>query len=229
MKKGIIIILVCALSVLLTGCGNSNTTSTNVSSGTANNEGGNNSVVETGDLAKNIESSGAVTDLGKMVVFVKNKNVVPVDMEIEVEFYDENNEIVGSAKDDLNAVGKNSEIAIDLWSTPDKFDNYKIYVDVKQSTDTCYFDKVGITHKDTKEHVAVQVKNNSEDEVEYIKVGVVFYKDGKVVGYDDGIQSDIKSGRSGNFNIDHPYNKKYNNVKYDEYKVFLNGAYSYNW
>ena len=231
MKKRLLLVFVCMFVLLLTGCGSNTNSATNVSSGKANDDnGGQQEVVKDAKaLAANIESSGALTLHGKLVVFVKNKNEVPVDMEIEVEFYDADNTIVGSDKESLSAVGKNSEIAVDLWDTPDKFDNYKIYVDVEQSDKSCYVDKLDVTHKDTKDQVAVQAKNNSSDEIDYITVSVVYYKDGKVVGYGDGIQSEIKEGRSANFNIRHDWDKKYNNVKFDEYKVFINEAYSYNW
>ena len=43
-------------------------------------------------------------------------------MKIEVEFYDANGTIVGSDSDDLRAVGAKSEIAVEMWSTPEAFD-----------------------------------------------------------------------------------------------------------
>ena len=130
MKKRLLLVFVCMFVLLLTGCGSNTNSATNVSSGKANDDnGGQQEVVKDAKaLAANIESSGALTLHGKLVVFVKNKNEVPVDMEIEVEFYDADNTIVGSDKESLSAVGKNSEIAVDLWDTPDKFDNYKIFL-----------------------------------------------------------------------------------------------------
>lgn len=237
MKKKLLSLLVLTfVFIAVTGCGNNsakpNSTGSNTSSGTNTNNNSSNSKTPQksgADLEKNIKSSGAVTDLGKLVVFVTNGNDVPVDMEIEVEFYDANGTIVGSDSEDLQAVGAKADIAIDMWSTPDSFDNYKIYVDVKQTTNYSYFDKLELTHNNNGKEIAVQVKNNSNDTIEYITVSVVYYQGDKVVGYDDDIQSDIKAGRSGNFTLDFPYNKRYDDVHFDNYKVFITEAYSYNW
>ncbi len=225
MKKKILSLIVLAfVFVTITGCGSnsakSNSTDLNTSSGTNTNNND--------SLEKNIKSSGAVTDLGKLVVFVTNENDVAVDMEIEVEFYDANGTIVGSDSEDLRAVGAKTDVAIEMWSTPESFDNYKIYVDVKQTINYSYFDKLELTQNNNGKEIVVQVKNNSNDTIEYITVSVVYYQGDKVVGYDDGIESDIKAGRAGNFTLDFPYDKRYDNINFDNYKVFITQAYSYN-
>ena len=234
--KGKILSLVALLLavVMVTGCGNNkaNSTGSNTSTGTNTNNSSTNSNTSgksAVDLGKKIKSSGATTDLGKFVVFITNENDVAVDMEIEVEFYDANGVIVGSDKENLEAVGSKAEVAIDMWSTPESFDSYKIYVDVKETTKTQYFDKIELTHNNTGKEIVVQVKNNSSDTIEYMTVSVVYYQGDKVVGYDDDIESEIKPDRSGNFKLSFPYNKNYDDVKFDNYKVFINEAYTYNW
>ena len=237
MKKKILTLFVFLFAVaVLTGCSNNsakpNSTGSNTSTGTNTNNNNSNSKSqqETGaNIEKNIKSNGAVTDLGKFIVFVTNENNVAVDMEIEVEFYDANGTIVGSDSEDLQAVGAKADIAIDMWSTPDSFDNYKIYVDAEQTTKNSYFDKLELTHNNNGKEIVAQVKNNSSDTIDYITVSVVYYQGNTVVGYDDNIETDIKTGRSGNFKLNYPYNKKYKDVQFDSYKVFINEAYSYNW
>lgn len=216
---------------LLTGCSNDaepNSIGTNPNSNGSSSSNQSESYTSS-ELEKNITSSGAITELGKLVVFVKNSNKVSVDMGIEVEFYDANGTIIGSDSEDLLAVGSNGEIAVEMWSTPETFDNYKIYVDVEQTDENSYYNQVEVTHNNNGKKIAVQVKNNSQDVIEYITVSVVYYQGDKVVGIDDSIESDIKNGRSANFNLDFPYNKRYDDVKFDNYKVFVNEAYSYNW
>lgn len=239
MSKGLKIFLIVMIAIILVsmifGSNKENSSGTNVSNGTNISTGTNKSDSTTGEiyspseLSKNISSQGAVSTRGKLIVIAKNNNKVPIDMEIEVEFYDENGVIVGSSEESLKAVGPKSEIAIEMWSTPEVFNNYKIYIDVEQSTSTCYLDKVELTHNNTGENIAVQVKNNSEETIEYITVRVVYYQGEQIVGIDDGIESEIKPERSANFTLDFPYNKNYDNIRFDSYKVFITEAYSYNW
>ncbi len=237
-KKLLTMMLLLVFVIAFAGCGvkatgGSNTaTGSNTSTGTNSNDnstGANMPQVSATDLEENITCSGAITALGKFVVFATNGNSIPVDMEIEVEFYDASGTIVGSANEELQAVGENAEVAVDMWSTPESFDNYKIYVDVKATDEISYFDKLNLTHSDNGENVAVQVTNNSDETIDYITVGVVYYQGDTVVGYGDGIESDVKPGRSANFNVYYPYGSDYNDVTFDNYKVFINEAYSYNW
>lgn len=231
-----IIIIIAIIAIVLTQKNqNSNTNKfngNNTSTGTNNNQNNNqnNQKYYTPDeLEKNIITSGAVTKKGKLVVFVINKNNVCVDMEIEVEFYDKNNTIVGSGKNSVNAVGKDSEIAVDIWDTPTSWDNYKIYVDLEQSRYESYLNKINITHSNNGKEIVAQITNNSNEIIERIEAVVVYYQDNVVVGYDDDMEFDIKSGRSANLNFGFPTDEKYNKIGFDTYKVFVNEAYSYNW
>ena len=231
MKKNILVLLVISMMlVFITGCGNDNSGGSNTYTGTnPYSNGGSGQKYTAKELEKNIVSSGAVTAKGKLVVFATNNNSVPVDMSIEVEFYDANGVIVGSDDDALQAVGAGAEVAVEMWSTPNAFDNYKIYVDVEQTNNTSYHDKVEVTHNDNGKDIIVQVKNNSEDEISYVSVSVVYYQGETVVGIDDDLESGVKPGRAANFTLSYPTNKNYDKVRYDTYKVFVNEAYSYTW
>lgn len=179
------------------------------------------------NLSKNITSEGALTQQGRLVVIAKNNNKEVVQLSIEVEFYDSSKTLVKSGKESITAVGAGSEVAVEIYDTPDNFDSYKIYTDAEKVTYVkSYIDQIEISHNKTDEVVA-QVKNNSSDTISYIEAAIVYYQGDKVVGFDDGIESDIKPGRSGNFNFYNPYNKNYDDVSYDNYKIFVNSAYSY--
>lgn len=220
------------LVLTLAGCGtgNSNFSGGNTATGkNTSKETGKSSASATTNLEKNIQTSGSVAENGKLIVFTANKNSEPVDMEIEVEFYDNAGVIVGSDSENFTAVGANSEVAVEMYKTPENWANYKIYVDVESTREKSYFNDLQITHSNNGSDIAVQVKNNSNDQIDYITVAVVYYQGEKVVGIEDGIETDIKSGRSANFNIYYAHDRNYRDVPFDSYKVFVTEAYSYNW
>ena len=232
MKKLYLLLLVAILTFsITTGCSNNgeNNEGTNTSTGTNDQAENTNPQNPSVDLAQNVSSSGTMTQEGKLVVLVKNNNNVAVDLDIEVEFYDADGLIAGSDSDSLMAVGANAEVAVEMYSTPESFDNYKIYVDVATTEQISYFDKVELVHNNNGEEIVVQVKNNSQDEIDYIEVGIVYYQGDKVVGYDYDNEIDIKPERSANFNLYYPHDDDYDDVNFDTYKVFINEAYSYNW
>lgn len=231
-RKVVIPIILGVLAITLIGGCSTGTTKEGNASNTAtgkntSSESKGGKALTAKDIEKNIETTAAVIKSGKLVVFVKNNNAVALDMEIEAEFYDADGKVVGSAEEDVAGAGKNSEIAVELYDTPDSWDNYKIYVDAEETEYDVYFDKIKINHNNTKENVAVQVTNESEEEIEYIEAAVVYYKDNVPVGYQYDTSSEIKPGRSANFNIDHDWDKNYKDIKYDSYKVFVNEAYSF--
>ncbi len=232
MKKLYLLLLVAILTFsITTGCSNNgeNNEGTNTSTGTNDQAENTNPQNPSVDLAQNVSSSGTMTQEGKLVVLVKNNNNVAVDLDIEVEFYDADGLIAGSDSDSLMAVGANAEVAVEMYSTPESFDNYKIYVDVTATEQISYFDKVELVHNNNGEEIVVQVKNNSQDEIDYIEVGIVYYQGDKVVGYDYDNEIDIKPERSANFSLYYPHDDDYDDVNFDTYKVFINEAYSYNW
>ena len=178
---------------------------------------------------ENSDATGVIAANGNLVVFTKNNKKVPVDMDFEVEFYDENGMIVGSSMDYLTAVGAGREVVVEMTNTPKNFATYKIYIDESESEEIEYFDKIKVVHNDNGEEIVVQVKNNSEDEIENMTVTVVYYNQGKVVGIDENMEFDVAKGRSGNFTLDYPCDSEYNEVQFDEYKVYVTEVYNYNW
>lgn len=210
---------------MVVGCSNSDGEASNVSSGVNSSSTG--TVKE--NYEKKIVTSGAITADGELVVFAKNNSSVALDMEIEVEFYDSSNVIVGSEEEYIVSVGANAEVAIKTYDAPDSFDSYKIYVDAEKADDINYFDKIELTHNNNGDEILVQVKNNSNDEIETISVTVVYYLGDKVVGADSDSDYDIKPGRSANCTLYYPYDKRYKDVNFDNYKVFVNEAYSDEW
>ena len=148
-------------------------------------------------------------------------------MDIEVEFYDADGTSVGSDSSCLNGVGAGAEIAVEMFSTPESFDSYKIDIDVEPTTNVSYFDQVELTHNNNGEEIVVQVKNNSQDVIDYTNVSVVYYQGDEVVGFNYDLEFSTETGESSNFILYFPYDNNYDDVSFDSYKVFINEAYSF--
>ena len=121
-----------------------------------------------------------------------------------------------------------NEIAVELYETPVNFASYKIYIDAEESTAINYFDKIEITHNNNGENILVQLENKSKETIEVLSVSVVYYNNGKTVGIKEGFEVDVKPGRKGNFTLDFPQDLEYEDVEFDDYKVYVKEVYSYN-
>lgn len=179
------------------------------------------------DLTKNIVETEEIGENGKLILFVENKNDISVSLNVEVEFYNDS-ELITTAKERLYGVGAKSKIAFEMYDSPEVYTSYKVFISAESlSTYKCYVEEIDVKENFENDKVIVKITNNSDDEIDYIKIAVVYYKKNKAVGISEGIVSSVKSGKSVNLNVNTAYNKDYNAVEYDNYKVFVDGAYSY--
>ena len=236
----IIVLIVIILILLLSNKSNSNAKSNsdfNESSSTTNNtkensntekKNTNNNQAKTG-TSENVEYSLVKAEDGNYILFGKNKNDGTNEIVFTVEFYNEKDEFIGKGTADLTAVSKNTEFAIDLYDSPKSYDYYKVFVDLEKTDNKSYTDKLTATATINDDKVVGQVKNTTDEIIDYMSISVVYYKDNKVVGYDDTLVGETKPGRSANFDFYKPYDENYDDLEFDTYKIYINDAYSYNW
>ena len=188
-----------------------------------------NDAVPRGVLGVNVATKGTMTKDDRLIVFATNNNDVPVDIDLEVDFYDKKGTLVGTDTDAIRAVGVGANVAVEMYQIPEEWNTYKIVAKAEKTNETSYADKITVNHSDNGENINVKVTNNSDDTIEYITVGVVYYQDNEVVGYDFGIEPDIETKGVANFEIYYPYDSDDNNIEFNNYKVFVNEAFTYNY
>ena len=227
MKKKIIGLFIVIMGIItLTGC---SLLPSSTKGGAGNTSSGQVKPKES-NLEKKITAKAATTKNGRLIVFLNNGSKSLVSVRVEVEFYDANGTILGSEKEDVEAFEPGAEAVVEIYDTPKGFANYKIYTDAEVSTHVkSYLKDVKISHNKTEDGVAVQVTNNSKDTIQTITTAIVYYQGDTVVGYDYDIASDVKSGRSGNSDFYAPYDNNYEDIPYDNYKVFVNEAFTFDY
>lgn len=221
MSKKLLSIVLCGfLMIGISGCGNSDTDNSNQSRGTNENSFD----------AKKVEKNISVSEEGiaadkTLVAIIKNGNKESVDLEVEAVFYDEEGNSVGSDTSYLSIYG-NQEMACNFYNTPTNYSDYEINIKANESVYDNYSNKVEVKDNNTGEQLAVQVVNNAGQDINNVDVAVVFYKDGKIVGFGNDLASDLREGETSTSNIYYPYDENYDDVTFDEYKVFVS-AYNY--
>jgi hypothetical protein len=254
MRKSLILVLVLMLCfVILAGCGisispssSSNNTSSSVENSIENIEmdedvkGASMSYSSTKkkreDENKNLSKGISVSDqrlkTNDILITLKNNNSKLVDLKIEVEFYDEDDNLVDSQTDNVKCFDPNAEV-MSLVGTGygiDEYDHYKVFVDAEASDDISVRKDLEISNNDNGNQIVTQVLNNSEEEIDSVEIVVLFIKDGEIVGARENSEYNIKPGRSGNLKTSYPYSRKtYKDIEFDEYKVVLKEAYVYDW
>ena len=116
-------------------------------------------------------------------------------------------------------------MACNFYNTPSDYSNYEINIKAEDNYYNNYSNQVDIKDNNSGEQITVQVTNNAGEDIEYVDTAVVFYRDGKIVGYDEDYSDDLRDEKTATFNINYPYNENYDDVTFDEYKVYVS-AYS---
>ena len=159
----------------------------------------------------------------------KNNNNEVLDLSVKINFYDNSGALIGSDDDYLLGIAPGQEFVSEFFEAPSKFDTYKIEFEKEKSNYISRNNDIEVTpsKNDVDEKIILQFKNISNEEIRSVDVGVVFYRDGKIVGYDSDYETGLKGGETAVLSARYPTDEYYNTVKFDNYKVYINGAYSY--
>lgn len=168
---------------------------------------------------------------GDFVLKVTNNNdkTVMIDS-IDTIFKDESNAFVQkeTTYNQWFGIQPQKTIYVYDWGFEKNFSqypNYEFNINLATSSyilESKIADNFEVTANNSGEQIAVEVKNNNEFSVEDVRVNVIYYKDGNVVGIAMG--SDIMSNATASqgttyINVDYPEDSKYADVAFDNYEV----------
>lgn len=183
-------------------------------------------------LSSNIKYTEHKLDNGEIILIVTNNNKDDVAIKFDLTYYDEKGTVVDSQDGYLFGLAPNHESVISFYGTDKSFDNYKItYQTLDSDSFISHQKNIEITSNDDKENeeISITAINNSSKELSELSVGVVFYKNGKIVGFDYDNEYDVESGKSVSLYIDYPYDSSYDTINFDNYKVYVLEAYEENY
>lgn len=187
------------------------------------------------ELKKNIEKEVmGITQSGDYVIKLKNNNDVPVYVDdVSVRFFDAEGNFVKKENtyDSYFCIPANNEVVTYVWGYDNNFSEYsksEIEIMLGEPLYTYLSENFEVKASDTNEEIAVTIVNNNDDELDSMKINVVFLKEGSVVGIEDGSIYDEKieaNGGAAYINVDYPSDSDYEDVTFDEFKVYIISAY----
>lgn len=180
-----------------------------------------------------IEKIGIAID-GDFVFKVNNNNNQSIFLDsISIVFKDMNGNFVKKAycTNSFFGIGANSETVLCSSGYEEDFTQYPNYefefeLSSKYMSEDVIVDNFELIANNTGEQIAVQINNKNDFEIKNINISVVYYKDGEVVGYQEGFefQTNTKAQGSAYINLDYPEDRKYKKVEFDDFKVYFISA-----
>ncbi|MBR3116774.1 MAG: hypothetical protein IKF36_02740 [Bacilli bacterium] len=167
--------------------------------------------------------------LDKELLFLKNNNKKNVSINIEIDYLNDEDTIIYNEAKNILSVSSNSEIVIKVDNVPDDYKDMKIDYDVTiPGYIEDYVDSIEIT-RTRGQTVKAEVKNKGDNTINNISLGTVYYKNKKIVGYDEEVILDLKSNAKENVDFFNPMDKNHEFITYDDYKIYINYAYSFDY
>lgn len=187
---------------------------------------------EVEDFASQVEvinvGSFSTTYRHYVAVNVKNNSEAILDIDMNVNFYDADKNIIGTGNNSAYPIGPGQEyvLYVDNDTLPDSFD-YEITAVKEDSKYVTYLtDKLSHTITTLDDKVIVTVTNDGETTINDANGIIVLYKDGKMVELDHLYLDIPKTGLLSGKTISQE-RKFYKAPEYDEVKFFV-VAYNYN-
>lgn len=142
------------------------------------------------------------TDYSNVLTLVlKNNSDMHCQLNMSVDFYDKDNNIVDTQDDYIDVFSAGTENAL-CFMTDDKFTTYKYEIKVSETEDY-YFsvnDKLSCKVNTATEKAIISATNNGDKSAQFVEYYALFFKNNKLVytnwGYIGDDDSEIKPGRT---------------------------------
>lgn len=157
-----------------------------------------------------------------ILFIIENTSSKTLSGDLEVEFYDVNNNILGTAKE-IVTVSPNGEgyVYVDSYDIKQGYASYKTNISVSDFSKVVKV--IDIKNNDlvsnlVEDELVIQYKNNGSDVLQSITIFALFYSGDKLVYVDTDSEFDISAGNNANLSM-YLYDFVRNNISYDRYEL----------
>lgn len=178
---------------------------------------------------KNVVTYHAESTPYGAVAILENHYDHAVDLTVEFVYY-LNGSMVGVDKDYNFAFAAHSKCALQGWNSDKTWDSFKINLNIKKASSSVITNNSGIHYSANfgNGNVVVRVDNNGRTNA-FTTIAIVFYKNGRIVGYDDR-NADVKNpGSTAYLEFDFPFDRNFEDIIPDKFEVYVNDSYTYSW
>ena len=141
-----------------------------------------------------------------------------------------NGTMVGIEKDYNYAFAAHSKCALQGWNHDKTWDSFKINLRIEKASSKIITNNSGIRYTSNFGDNNVVVKVSNQGRKNYsTQIGVVFYQNGRIVGYRYNYAHVENPGSTAYLEFNFPYDRNYEDIIPDRYEVYVNNSYTYSW
>lgn len=178
---------------------------------------------------KNVVTYHAESTPYGAVAILENHYDYAVDLTVEFVYY-LNGTMVGIEKDYNYAFAAHSKCALQGWNHDKTWDSFKINLRIEKASSKIITNNSGIRYDSNFGDNNVVVKVSNQGRKNYsTQIGVVFYQNGRIVGYRYNYAHVENPGSTAYLEFNFPYDRNYEDIIPDRYEVYVNNSYTYSW
>ena len=177
---------------------------------------------------KNVVTYHAESTPYGAVAILENHYDHTVDLTVEFVYY-LNGSMIGTSKGYNYAFAPHSKCALQGWNHDKTWDSFKINLKIEKASNIIT-NNSGIRYSSNfgDNNVMVEVKNVGRKNYS-TQIGVVFYQNGRIVGYNYNYAHVENPGSTAYLQFNFPYDRNYDDIIPDRYEVYVNNSYTYSW
>lgn len=177
---------------------------------------------------KNVVAYHAESTPYGAVAILENHYDHTVDLTVEFVYY-LNGSMIGTSKGYNYAFAPHSKCALQGWNHDKTWDSFKINLKIEKASNVIT-NNSGIRYSSNfgDNNVMVEVKNVGRKNYS-TQIGVVFYQNGRIVGYNYNYAHVENPGSTAYLQFNFPYDRNYDDIIPDRYEVYVNNSYTYSW
>ncbi len=163
------------------------------------------------------------------VAIIKNNN--PYNIKLTATFlYYNGSTLVDTQKEYAYCLERGRTCALQGWIYKVNYTSVRLQVSWERASNSIVGNasRISCSSNFGSNNVMVSVRNNGVS-AEFTQVAVVFYKGGKVVGYDYQYADVDNPGSTDYLDFRFPHTRDYDTIVPDSYKVYVNESYRYDW
>ncbi len=188
------------------------------------------------NLKGNVSIDVLETEFKRVYLVIKNNNEETVRVNIKMNFYDENGSLIeykpsfGHPK--VHPIAPHQELIESNYDyAPNNYASYDIEYDVTPDSQINYYDQMELLSQEriydnVTFGMKFEVKNNAQVKIDYIRIDVVYYNEGKFVGVGTSTTTAFEAGTTTTMKALNPTDRDAHAQPFDDYKAYV-VAYNY--
>jgi hypothetical protein len=169
-----------------------------------------------------------------VIQIVKNNYIFPMDLEATIVYYDSSNMMIGKSGASNYYFEKGAECILFYSAPTDSNYDYVPYDHYKITYSASLISYMKSNLKDIEiasnigiENVMLEVTNSGGQSAEFTQIAILFYQNGEIVGYDYQYADVQEPGSTDYLEFSFPWDENYETIQIDDYKIYINSSYYY--